>query len=141
MSRTPPRFRARRGFTLIETGLASVIVGVALVATFRLFAACTQQNADSSRMTTAMMLAENVHEAMIGLLFNDPGTGAATFGPENGETLTSYDDVDDFNGELGGPGLTINPPVDSWRNGVPSLGKFTQHVSVWPVHLNNLTTN
>ena len=131
----------RRGFTLIEAGLATVIVGIALVATFRLFAACTQQNAGANRMTTAMMLAENVHEAMIGLLFNDPGTGSTTFGPEAGETLATYDDVDDFNGPVGGGGMTLNPPIDSQRNRIDELGKFSQVVSVWPVYLNNLETN
>ncbi len=141
MSRIPPNPRRGRGFTLIESALATVIVGVALVATFRLFAACTQQNANSTRMTTAMMLAENVHEAMIGLLFNDPGTGMTTFGPELGETLIRFDDVDDFNGPAGGPGLTLNPPIDSRRAALPPLGKFSQHVTVWPVYLNNLTTN
>lgn len=133
--------RRRRGFTLIETGLATVIVGLALVATFRLFAACTQQNSVSTRMTSAMMLAENVHEAMIGLLFNDPGTGSTTFGPEAGETLATYDDVDDFNGPVTGTGTMFNPPIDSQRNVLANLGKFTQHVTVWPVYLNNLETN
>jgi prepilin-type N-terminal cleavage/methylation domain-containing protein len=136
-----PRFCHRRGFTLIESALATVIVGVALVATFRLFAACTQQNATSTRMTTAMMLAENVHEAMIGLLFNDPGTGSTTFGPEPGETLARFDDVDDFNGPAAGPGMTFSPPIDSQRNALAGMGKFSQHVSVWPVYLNNLRTN
>lgn len=141
MFRTSPRLRRRRGFTLIESALAAVIVGVALVASFQLFAACTQQNATSTRMTTAMMLAENVHEAMIGLMFSDPGTGTATFGPETAETLDKFDDVDDFNGPSPGPGMTLNPPVDSRRNALPSLAKFSQHVTVWPVHLNNLATN
>jgi type II secretory pathway pseudopilin PulG len=135
------RRRARRGFTLIEAGLATVIVGVGLVATFRLFAACTQQTSASNRMTSARMLAENVHEAMIGLLFNDPGTGSTTFGPETGETLATYDDVDDFNGPTTGTGMSFNPPIDSQRNRLDDLGKFTQLVTVWPVYLNNLETN
>ena len=135
------RATSRRGFTLIEAGLATVIVGIGLVATFRLFAACTQQNGASNRTTTAMNLAENVHEAMIGLLFNDPGTGSMTFGPETGETLATYDDVDDFNGPTTGPGMSFNPPIDAQRNRLNDLGKFTQHVTVWPVYLNNLETN
>src|SRR4029079_5173489 len=70
--------RRARGFTLMETAIAMVIVGVAIVASMRLFASCSQQNSVSTRMTTAMLLAGNVREAMTGLSFNDPIFGKAT---------------------------------------------------------------
>jgi prepilin-type N-terminal cleavage/methylation domain-containing protein len=131
------RYRAntRRGFTLLEASLATMIIGIGVVATFRLFAACTQQNSISTRMTSAMMLAENIHEAMVGLAFNDPGMGTTNFDAEPGETLFTYDDVDDFHGE------TFNPPINSNRNALNNLAQYSQVVSVWPVHLNNLETN
>jgi type II secretory pathway pseudopilin PulG len=126
---------SRRAFTLLETALATAIVGIGIVASMRLFAALTQQNHASNQMTTAMMLTEHIREAMIGLSFNDPGTGRTYFGPEVGETLATYDDVDDFDGS------TFNPPINSLRQPVGGLGQFSQVISVWPVYMNNLRTN
>jgi hypothetical protein len=135
------RKRRTRGFTLLETGLATVIVGLGVLATMQLFAACAQQNSHSDRMTIAMNIAANVHEATVGLTFNDPATGPTSFGPEPGETLLTYDDVDDFNGPVGGGGMSFNPPINSMRQPMPELGQYTQVVSVWPVFMSNLTTN
>jgi prepilin-type N-terminal cleavage/methylation domain-containing protein len=118
----------RRGFTLIEASLTTAIVGVAFVATMGLFAACTQQNRVGTNMTAAMLLASHVQETMAGLSFNDPGYGASYYGPESGETLATFDDVDDFDGQV------FNPPIDALRRPLPELGSFTQQVSVVPVY-------
>ena len=94
--------------------MATVIVGVGILATMSLFAACTQQNLTATRMTTAMELATNIQEAMANLAFADPITGKTTFGPEGGEKLSSFDDVDDFDGQ------TITPPIDALRRRYPT---------------------
>ncbi|HMB94431.1 MAG TPA: hypothetical protein VKK61_00165 [Tepidisphaeraceae bacterium] len=124
-----------RGFTLIEAALTTVIVGVGIVATMGLFAACSTQNIASSQMTTAMMLANNVHEAVVGLSFADPTSGHKIFGPEAGEKLATYNDIDDFDGS------SFNPPIDAQRNKVVGLTQYTQVVSVWPVYPNKLSAN
>ena len=97
-ARSPGR-RRRRGFTLIEAALTTAITGIAFVAIMELFSACTQQNRIGANMTTAMLLAGHVQETMTGLQFNDPIGGKGTFGPEIGQTLSSYDDIDDFDDE------------------------------------------
>lgn len=129
-----PHNRAR-GFTLIEAALTTIIVGVGIVATMRVFASCSQQNIVSNQMSTAQMLASNVHEAVVGLSFADPTFAHKYFGPEPGETLASYNDVDDFDG------ASFNPPIDSLRQQITGLGQYTQVVSVWPVYPNKLSTN
>src|SRR4051812_43935980 len=48
------RRRGPRGFTLIETALATIIVGVGIVASMQLFATCSVQNRVSNQMTAAM---------------------------------------------------------------------------------------
>lgn len=112
-----------------------MIIGVSVVATMRLFASLTQQNSASNRVTTAMMLATNIQEAMIGLSFNDPGTAQTYFGPEQGETLLTWDDVDDFHG------ASLNPPIDSQRQPMDDMVQYTQVVSVGPVHMKELSLN
>ena len=125
----------RRGFTLIEAALTTAITGIAFVAIMGLFAACTQQNRVGSNMTTAVLLAGHVQETMAGLAFNDPALANTYFGPEPGQTLAGYDDVDDFDGS------NFSPPIDSLRRTIPELAQFTQAVSVVPIFPNQLSSN
>jgi hypothetical protein len=138
MSAKLAQLRARRGrgaFTLIETAMALIIVGVGVVASMRLFASCSQQNTASTQMTLAMHLSGNIREAMSGLAFDDPNTGTGGWGPETGETLANYNDVDDFDG------LSFNPPIDSLRSTITSMGQYTQVVTVVPIFPNKLNSN
>jgi type II secretory pathway pseudopilin PulG len=118
------------GFTLIEAAMAVAIVGLGVLASMSLFAACTQQTAAATRSTTALMLATHVQEAMVGLSFSDPGTATLHWGPEAGESLATYNDVDDFDGK------TFNPPIDSQRAAIPSQSQWSQQVDVMPIDPN-----
>jgi hypothetical protein len=125
---TPPSLRAfPSAFTLIEAALATVIVGVGIVAMMQLFATCTANNAYASHQTTAMLLANNIQETMASLPFNDPIQGRKYFGPEPNETSATWNDVDDFDG------ASFNPPIDSMRNELANLSQYTQEVTVAPV--------
>lgn len=125
----------RRAFTLIETALATVIVGVGIVAGMQLFSTCTVQNHHSADMTTALFLTTNLQEVMAGLPLNDPVWGGTTFGPESGEGLTEYNDLDDFDGQ------TFSPPIDSQRETLSDLSQFFQLVTVVPVYVDKLSSN
>jgi hypothetical protein len=119
----------------METALATVIVGFGIVAMVHLAATCTQANDLGRQMTTAMLLADHIQEAMDGLPFNDPYLVRTYFGPEPGETLATYNDVDDFDGS------SFSPPIDSMRNAMPQFSQFTQAISVWPVLPGQLNGN
>jgi type II secretory pathway pseudopilin PulG len=133
--------RRRRGFTLMEATLATIIVGVGVTAAMTLFDACTRQNRAAASMTTAMHLAQNIQETMAGLALVDPAFGSTYFGAANIEpgqkrgVLSTYDDVDDFDGE------NYCPPIDSTRQPIPALSQYTQSISVWPVDKYKLTQN
>jgi prepilin-type N-terminal cleavage/methylation domain-containing protein len=131
----PGVVRSRHGFTLMEAMLAMSIVGVGILSMMQLFTACTFQNRQAVNMTTAMLLAQNVQETMAGLTFSDPAFGKTYFGAEPGQTVGSYDDVDDFDAK------TFNPPIDSVRQPVSALPNYAQVVSVWPVYANQLSSN
>ena len=136
MFRTPQTIlHRRRAFTLIETAMATVIVGVGIFGTMALFAACSNQNNESGQMTVGIMLADNVQEAMANLPFNDPVWGRATFGAETGETVTTWNDIDDFDGK------TINPPIDSLRTPLTGMSQYQQVVTVVPVYPGQLSSN
>jgi type II secretory pathway pseudopilin PulG len=125
----------RPAFTLLEASLATIIVGLGILSMMELFSASTRQNGAAANMTTAMLLAENVQETMAGLSFNDPAYGRTYFGSEPGQTLGSFDDVDDFDGQ------TFSPPIDATRKPISSLSSYSQVVSVWPVYPNQLSAN
>src|SRR4029453_4687232 len=97
---------AARGFTLMEASLAVLIVAYGFLATMELFASCAAENQRSAQMTTAQMLCTNVQEMTTGLAFRDPFYATATWGKEAGESMTTFNDVDDFDG------ISFNPPID-----------------------------
>jgi type II secretory pathway pseudopilin PulG len=152
--RRTSRAKSRRAFTLIETALTTIIVGLAITALMGLILTNTQQNRWSQRVTTATLLAENIREMMNGLPFADPSTGTTTFGPESGEVLAKFNDVDDFDGL----DSTVRPdipqgqpvgPVDASRRVItetiggvaqvpPEWRNWRQQIRVDPVDPNNL---
>lgn len=115
--------------------MTTIIVGLGVAASMQLFAACTIENRASSHLSVAMLLANNVREATGGLSFRDPGTAGAVFGPETGESLQTYEDIDDFDGS------TFNPPIDSLRQTIDDQAQYSQVVSVWPVTPSQLSVN
>ncbi|MEQ9616602.1 MAG: hypothetical protein RLN60_01060 [Phycisphaerales bacterium] len=103
------------GFTLIETGLALVIISVGLLAIMQAQQAFLVKNAWSSNAATSGYLADELRELTRpmprhdrfsgGLYYATPGdTGTLTgWGPEAGETDASdLDDLDDFDGAVFG---------------------------------------
>ncbi len=125
----------RHGFTLIEASLTIIIVGVGVMSMMQLLGTSTEQNRRGANMTTATHLAEHVREAMAGLSFSDPNSGRKYWGPEAGQTLATYDDLDDFDG------VTLSSPIDSMRNDLADQSQYSQVISVWPVYANKLSSN
>src|SRR5205085_1701817 len=72
--RTP---RARRGFTLIETALATIIVGVGVIALVEAQQAFHVQNSWSSNASIATRLGNEIREMTLNLPQHDPVTGTA----------------------------------------------------------------
>jgi Tfp pilus assembly protein PilV len=125
----------RRGFTLIEAALATIIVGVGCIAVMQLALACTEQNRFATQTTSATLLAGNLRELLSKLPFNDPTSGPATFGAETGETIATFDDIDDFNDR------TFSPPIDVNRATIAGMTGYSQVVSVRTVPGNSLSAN
>jgi prepilin-type N-terminal cleavage/methylation domain-containing protein len=130
-----PRRRgsSRRGFTLTEALLATVIVGVGVLSSLNLFWSCTEASSKAGQTTTGRTLAENIREAMASVTFYDPVSAGTMWGPEPGEILSSYDDVDDFDG-ADFKGTSFNPPIDAMKQPIPALMQYTQLVTVMPVN-------
>jgi len=121
----------RRGFTLIEAALVTCLIGFGVVSILQLLAAGTMSNVEAMELTTGLTLANNVREMMQSLSFTDP-VQATHWGPETGETLATYNDVDDFDG------ATFSPPLDARRQSLSGFSAWTQHVDVYTCDPNRL---
>ncbi len=120
-----PAARRGGGFTLLETALATVILGVGILALIDAQASFTRLNDTSSSYATGAYLAGELRERMRDLPRHDPVTGLYTtttngqsglvgWGREAGEaTLADMDDLDDFDGVSFGAGGTFAGPIDA----------------------------
>jgi prepilin-type N-terminal cleavage/methylation domain-containing protein len=116
------------GFSLIEVLFAIVLVGLAVASLLAANSAFTKANGAGTDLSTAEFLVEQIRALTALLPVIDPETQDAVFGPETGETLTTYDDLDDFDG------LTFSPPIDARRNPLADLTGFSQQVTVQNVN-------
>ena len=126
--------RSARGFTLIETALATVIVGTGVLAIVSAQQVLLAKNEWSSMTSTATWLGNEIREMTLNLPRHDPVTNTAYWGPEDDETLLEhYDDVDDMDGF--GEGLIFsatlgNGPVNAARQVIGDMEGWEQIVTV-----------
>lgn len=121
--------RAAGGFTLIETAMALVIIGVGVVAIVDAQQAFMRSNSWSSQAATATFLAGEIREFTRRLDRHDPVTGLymdggalVGWGPEVGEvTPGDYDDLDDFDGVEFGIAGDFAGPINAYGEIIPHL--------------------
>lgn len=115
--------RAKAGFTLIETALATVIIGVGVLALIETNQSLLSANSWSTHTSTATLLSNEIREMTRnyprhdsfsgGVYFQDPAThsGFTGWGPELDETDPSlFDDLDDFDGVVFGDATDADLP-------------------------------
>lgn len=130
-----------KGFTLIETSMATVIIGVGVLAMVDAQSSFIVSNQWSSHAATATFLANEIreltrnmpkHDPVNGLHLADDGEGtlvAVGWGPNPGEVVVGdFDDIDDFDGitfsYIGTPGLEDNDlpgPINAFGEVIPGL--------------------
>ena len=161
--------RSRRGFTLLETMMALVIIGVGVLAFVDAQTSFARTNAWSSQAATGMLLANEIRELSRRIPRHDPVTGLSLvgtgpsavvvgWGRETGEfTVDDIDDLDDLDGMVFGLGGTFIGPIDAFGGIVPEIGLdgsveldpegnpraltgWSQHVSVEKVDPYNFNT-
>lgn len=144
--RPRPSPRHRLGFTLIETALAIVIVGVGVLAMMSAQQAFHRKNRWSTHASTATWLANEIREMTLALPRHDPVTSTSFWGPEPTEvSIADFDDLDDFDGE-DGEGVIFssalnNGPVNARREVIPNMDGWSQSVFVYNVDPQNIAAD
>lgn len=118
---------ARRGVSLMEVTLSTLIVGLLMVAALKSFGQVTSRRNESSDEVRARHLCRQMLAEVLATAYEEP-VDTPTFGLEPGETTAkrdNYDDVDDFNG------WWVAPPSDELRIALPGFsGAWDRQVTV-----------
>ena len=120
-----------RGFSLIEVLFAVLLVGLAIASLMAANGTFTKANGAGTDQSTAEFLVGQIRELTMLLPVVDPETETATFGFETGETLATYDDLDDFDG------ASFSPPINADRAALSQFPTFSQQVKVENVIASN----
>jgi len=111
-ARRSPR-RQRRGFTLIEASMTTVIVGIGVLALMELLASGTVSNIRGTEMTTGVNLAKNIRELALQKTFAE---------------LPAMNNV------------SRKPPIDSRGEELTDMSEWQQEIKVESVDPSLLTT-
>ncbi|NNE63130.1 MAG: pilus assembly protein MshD [Gammaproteobacteria bacterium] len=114
------------GFILIEIITTIVIISIAATAIMSVFSGTIRSSANPMIQQQAISIAEAYMEEIMLKPFVDPD------GTEVGESRSTFDDVDDYNG------LTDSGARDQNNSPIPSLGDYTVTVSVANSSLNGI---
>jgi prepilin-type N-terminal cleavage/methylation domain-containing protein len=93
---THPTSGPDRGFTLVESLICVVIVGVMLVAALRAVGASNSSQLRTANRAVGSMLAQALMDEIMLQAYEN--STSPTFGPESGESArANFNDVDDYN--------------------------------------------
>jgi type II secretory pathway pseudopilin PulG len=133
------RRAAATGFTLIETALATVIVGVGVLALVSAQQAFHAQNRWSTHASIAVRLGNEIREMTLNLPRHDPVTGLDVWGPDPGETsFDDFDDLDDFDTAVFSEAFD-NGPINAARQIIPNMPGWAQSIEVVNVDSQDIT--
>jgi len=129
---------SRRGLTLIEAALATIIIGVGVLSIVYAQEAFHSQNRWATHAATGTQLANEIREMMLNLPRHDPVTGTAYWGPAPTEiSIFDYNDVDDFDGEVFSA-LDDTGPINARREIIANMPGWTQIIEVDMVDANDI---
>ncbi len=137
-ARTEVRGSARRrGFTLVETVVSTLLVGVVVVAALNTVSASMVGRQKMGDRGHAQLLAQDLMVEILQQAYEEPDD-TPIFGresSENGGSREEYDDVDDYHG------WSSSPPEYKDGTEIPNLDGWSRSVSVARVDPHDLPGN
>lgn len=114
--------RERGIFTFVEIMLATLVLALAATATAYWVESVNELTMGAEEAVVGDALVKTMEEILAPLPFREPG--GTTFGPEPGESLATYDDLDDFYRGA------FSPPLNKDRGVQADYGTWTVEVHV-----------
>ncbi len=132
------RIHRRRGLTLAEVAISTLLVGVVLAAAMNTVGGVLKTRNVTVEAQVGPALARDLMSEVLQNAFTDPEAPDGPIGTETGESTTTradFDDVDDYNG------WNKPSPVNSDGTALGYGTGWQRQVSVGFVNPNTLTTN
>ncbi|MDB5172346.1 MAG: methylation site containing protein [Phycisphaerales bacterium] len=126
---------ARRGFTLIESTIALVVVSVMMVAAMSVAGQSARSRTVQQEQVRGEALARQLLSEIMQEPYQQSGVTTTVLGPEAGETRSTYNDVDDFNG------LSESPPKFASGTAIPGFTGWTRAAKVEWVSVTGLLSS
>jgi type II secretory pathway pseudopilin PulG len=125
MNRSSQR-HAHYGFTLIEAAVATVVIGLGIVALLAAMGAGARNSQTSQQLTQAVLLTQEIREWTVALPFSDPDPGdqGKPPGSDGSSPQVFVDDLDDL------MGVTYSPPRDGRGNAIAGLHDWAQTITI-----------
>ncbi len=131
----PHRVKTRRsGFSLVESVVSTLIVGLLLVTASRTVSTSVITQTTTADLVKASVLADSLLSEIISLSYMEPGLSTSAIARESGESGGSkvgYDDVDDFDG------WTEKPPEYRDGTAMANLSSWQRRVTVQWITISN----
>lgn len=136
----PPQRRApARGFTMVESTISILIVGVMMVAALEAVGGARSAQQEMQISSRGRMFAEDLLSEIVRKPYQDTNDAVVVFGKElselSGSTRSVLDDVDDYNG------LDENPPVMADGSAVDGAANYRRTVNVYHARTSNVMQN
>lgn len=113
----------RSAFSLAETFVSILLVGVSLAASMQTVGAVLRQRSSTNDETVAALLGQQLLSEILAHAYEEEGS--AVFGPETGEDeRANFDDVDDYDN------WTETPPQDLSGTTLDGLSGWSREVNV-----------
>jgi Tfp pilus assembly protein PilV len=118
--------RRHGGFTLIEAAIATVVIGIGIVALLSAMGAGTRVNSQARDITQAVFLAQEIREWTLRLPFSDPDAGDAGNppGPDGTNPQVFVDDLDDLRN------VTYSPPRNAQGLAIAGMAGWSQTITM-----------
>jgi prepilin-type N-terminal cleavage/methylation domain-containing protein len=127
---------ARRAFSLVEVVIATIIMGVLLVAAMQTVGHSVRAERSNADQSIGFRLAQQLMSEALLAKYVEPDE-TPTFGPEAAEAVgprSGFDDVDDYHN------WSASPPVNRDGTQIPDRTDWERTVTVEYVNPNNLTS-